>query len=169
MQVNQVETQEGYINYVVRLKEYLSDPSVDRSGDTSDMVYEGITDSVRKKLEMLNVENWESLLWSIPLDKHNEGLFYIDLLLFIAHSEDMIRMVASAALKRKAKGIAALNEQNTQEQLHHCIDHLNNWMRGDCGDEATAIDQAKHTVCRALLAYFTLMQEEAKKNQDKVE
>lgn len=97
------------------------------------------------------------------LKEEEDSLFFINSILFAYYAESIVATVLSAALKRKAKGIPALDEQDEAEQLKHCHAHLNNWINSDIGDEDTVTDQAIHAVCRALLAYYTRLEKSTSK------
>ena len=149
---------QGHVNIpsenVLKVLEYLEKLPLDNIEDeesTAVLVMQSIKDQTRLGLETLEVP---LINLSDKLSLREEAIFLAKLLLFISYSQEIIAMVSNAALKRKSKGIPSLDEQNENEQLDHCYDHLNLWMSGEIGDEETVTDQAKHTVCRALLAYF---------------
>lgn len=89
------------------------------------------------------------------LAKIDACYFLIDLFAFTTCAEEIISMVMGAAIKRRILGKPSLKQQETNEQLTHCFDHLKLWCAGEVGDEKTVLDQAKHSACRILLAYFT--------------
>lgn len=108
--------------------------------------------------ELLNKYDIRVELDLTLLNNQEKYRFYIDLLFFAYLSEGITKKIINAAITRKNKGIPALKEQDEQEQLQHCFDHLRLWQNNQIGDEDTVTEQARHTVCRALLAYYTRIQ-----------
>lgn len=110
-------------------------------------------------LEFETVKEIESLLTEKYLNNRIEfwkanNELAIEIELFRTTIEEIIKKVAIAAVNRRMDGKPSMSEQDWKEQLLHCEDHIDLWRVGDKGDEDSTDEQAKHALCRAMLAYF---------------
>lgn len=102
----------------------------------------------------LNVEDFDNFLlerrkfWSDHLD------LFITLEKFKKSMDLITRKVVESAITRKFNNKPAMADQTVNEHLEHMLDHVDLWKNNDKGDEFDVLEQAKHVLCRCMLAYY---------------
>lgn len=84
---------------------------------------------------------------------------FISLDRFKVAIDEIIEKVIRSAINRKIVGKPAMTDQSVEEHLDHMTEHSKLWLNNQEGDEPSVEEQAKHTLCRAMLAYYTYQHE----------
>jgi len=85
--------------------------------------------------------------------------FITEIAIFQMMMSEISSKVVTAAMERKKQNKPSMTEQGWQEHIEHMEKHLDFWKQNNIGDEDSTLEQARHTLCRAMLAYFAYSKE----------